>query len=88
VVWSTAFDQSPLEIMLRQARSAEDLFALMRKAQITHLYVNTAELARLQKNYGCLAGVDFTLLDVFLTNHTRLIHSQKFGAVYELENPT
>jgi hypothetical protein len=87
VVWSTAFDQSPLEIMLRQARDAKDLFALMRNAHITHVYVNFVELTRLQKNYDYLVNVDFTLLDGLLKNYARLIHLQKFGAVYELENP-
>jgi 4-amino-4-deoxy-L-arabinose transferase-like glycosyltransferase len=88
VLWSTAFDQSPLEAMMRQAHDAESLFGLMRDLHITHIYVNTYELNRLRNSYGYLVNIDQSLLNEFLSSYTRPVHAWGPCTVYGLKNPT
>jgi hypothetical protein len=88
VLWSTAFDQPPLEAMMRQAHDARSLFDLMRGQHITHLYVNASELNRLRNSYGYLASIDQRLLDEFLGSYARPVHARGPCTVYELKSAT
>jgi hypothetical protein len=88
VVWSTAYDQAPLETMMREAHDAKSLFDLMRSRQITHIYVNTVERNRLRKSYGYLANINEGLFNEFLVRYAQLVHVQGPCMVYELKNPT
>ena len=85
VVWSTAFDQPPLEAMLRVSPDAGRLFDLMRRQHITHVYVNTSEYNRLRKSYGYTSGVDPVFLEGFLEKYARPVHVSGPCAVYELK---
>jgi hypothetical protein len=83
VIWSTAFDQHPLSTMSREARTAADLLAALRKQGVTHVYMNSAELARLQKGYGYMADANWELIQTVLQGATE-IHHWGNRAVYEL----
>ena len=50
-VASTVFDTNRLEEIVRAARTPEDVCKALKAQKITHLYVDTAELARLQLSY-------------------------------------
>lgn len=52
VVAPTVFDENPLDEVLRTARSAEEALARLRALRVTHVYVNLAELHRLQWSYA------------------------------------
>ena len=84
VLWSTMFDQPPLELMLQQAHDDRSLLKAMRALQLTHVYINGVELARLRKSYGYLAGVDPAWLSAFLNAHARPVHINGPCTVYEL----
>jgi len=86
VVWSTVFDQPPLETMLRQSPDARGLFDLMRRQHITHVYVNTIEYNRLRKSYGYMPDVDPKFLEGFLEKYARPVHVTGPCAVYELKS--
>jgi 4-amino-4-deoxy-L-arabinose transferase-like glycosyltransferase len=48
---STVFDANALEEVVRAARTPEDIRNGLRQRKITHFYVNTSELRRLQTTY-------------------------------------
>ncbi len=87
VVWNTAFDQPPLEAMMRQSKDAGGLFNLMRSQHITHVYVNTSEYNRLRTSFGYMSGVDPGFLEGFLEKYARPVHVSGPCAVYELKSP-
>lgn len=51
-LYSVVFNVSPLEKMLRESKSADDLRARMKAAGVTHLYFNYAEWTRLDTTYA------------------------------------
>jgi hypothetical protein len=78
---STVFDTNVLEEIVRAARTPEDIRDGLRKESITHLYVDTAELRRLQMSYryiyqdrerlGMLDGFNWELFGRFAKEHLR-----------------
>ena len=56
-VYATAFDEHPLERLLRQNRSDEDLLRELRGRGITHIYVAWPEILRLAHTYGYPASL-------------------------------
>jgi hypothetical protein len=79
VVWSTAFDQPPLA---QNPPATWD--EALRQQDITHIYINAAELQRLQRSYGYLKDLDWHAFRRWL-EHARLIHQSGRGFVYELK---
>jgi hypothetical protein len=84
VSWSTAFDQHPLTEMSRGAQTAEQLLAAFRARGIAYVYVNYAELDRLQRGYDYLARANWDVIDGLLEHHAREIHVFGRRAVYQL----
>ena len=84
VLWSTTFDQHPLTAMSNEARSADELLAMLRAEGVTHVYVNFAELARLEKNYGYMLSANWDLIRSTLQSHAIEVHRTARGVVYEL----
>jgi hypothetical protein len=84
-VAATVFDVNPLQELFASASSAEEVRARMAERGITHLYADTAELARLQRSYaysydgreylGLLDGFDWALFDDFIRSRTELVWS-------------
>ncbi len=80
-VASTVFDTNALEEIVRAARTPEDIRDGLRKQGITHLYVDTEELRRLQTTYryvyngqrrlGMLDGFNWDLFARFATEYLR-----------------
>jgi hypothetical protein len=80
-VASTVFDTNALEEIVRAARTPEDIRDGLQKQGITHLYVDTAELRRLQTTYrysyqgreelGMLDGFNWDLFGRFAKEHLR-----------------
>ena len=78
---STVFDTNALEEIVRAARTPEDIRAGLQKQSITQLYVNTAELRRLQTTYryvyegqerlGMLDGFNWELFGRFAREYLR-----------------
>jgi 4-amino-4-deoxy-L-arabinose transferase-like glycosyltransferase len=78
---STVFDTNALEEIVRAARTPEEIRDGLKKEVITHLYVNTAELRRLQMTYryvykdrerlGMLDGFNWELFGRFAKEHLR-----------------
>ena len=52
VIAPTVFDENPLDEIVRSAKSAEDIREQLRALGVTHIYVNLAELHRLQWSYA------------------------------------
>ena len=84
VVWATAFDQHPLLEMFRRAKTSAELAGLMRARGITHLYINRAELQRLNRNYGYLRNANWLLFQALVDEQATAIHVSDQGVVYEL----
>jgi 4-amino-4-deoxy-L-arabinose transferase-like glycosyltransferase len=78
---STVFDTNALEEIVRAARTPEDIRDGLQKQGITHLYVDTEELHRLQTTYryfyngreqlGMLDGFDWDLFARFAKDYLR-----------------
>jgi 4-amino-4-deoxy-L-arabinose transferase-like glycosyltransferase len=78
---STVFDTNALEEIVRAAHTPEDIRAGLQKQSITHLYVDTGELRRLQTSYsylyngkkklGMLDGFNWDLFARFAKEHLR-----------------
>jgi hypothetical protein len=87
VVYSTAFDQNPVTAMSRMAKTPEELVAALRARGITHVYVNSSELNRLQHGYHYMAGANWTLIQDTLNQgqFAKVVHSFGRRIVYELE---
>src|SRR5712691_3819297 len=73
VVWSTAFDQPALA---QNAPATWD--EALRQLGITHIYINAAELQRLQRSYRYLKDLDWHAFGRWL-EHARLIHQSGPG---------
>jgi len=84
VLWSTAFDQHPLTAMSREAKTPDELVAALRARGVTHLYVNFAELDRLQNGYNYMIDANWTLIRHTMESDMREIHRSGRGIVYEL----
>jgi hypothetical protein len=84
VLCSTAFDQHPLTALSREATTGEELLARLRSQGVTHLYVNSAELARLRKGYHYMADANWSLIDDLLQHHAEEIHKWGNKTVYAL----
>jgi len=83
-LWSTAFDRHPLTAMSRQANTPEELQAALRAKGITHVYVNFAELGRLQRNYGYMLAANWDLIRETLQNNATEVHRTGRAVVYQL----
>ncbi len=84
VLWSTAFDRHPLTAMSRETSTPEELLAMLHSKGVTHVYVNFAELTRLEKNYGYMLPANWDLIRETLQHHTTEVHRTNRGVVYEL----
>jgi 4-amino-4-deoxy-L-arabinose transferase-like glycosyltransferase len=84
VFWSTAFDQHPLTTLSHEATTSEELLARMRSRGVTHVYVNSPELARLRKGYHYMADANWSLIDDLLQHHAEEIHKWGNRTVYAL----
>ena len=63
VVYSTAFDQNPLTAMSRdRRRRRRNWWRRCGREGITHVYVNSSELNRLQHGYGYMADANWGLI--------------------------
>ena len=79
---ATVFDTQPIEEIIRDAPSPEQVFERFSAGGITHVYINTFELCRLQNTYrfpydgrerlGMLDGFDWPLFARFAREHLRL----------------
>lgn len=79
----TVFNTHPLEQVVNAAESAEAIREGLKRRGITHLYVNTAELMRLQETYryphegagrlGMLDGFNWPLFDAFARRYLRVV---------------
>ena len=86
-VAGTVFDDNVLEEIVNASKTAEDVRNGLKQRGITHLYVNTPELARLQESYrypyrgverlGMLDGFDWGLFGRFAEAY--LEHVATFG---------
>jgi len=82
-VAATVFDTQPIEEIVGGAQSVEEVFERFRAAGVTHIYVNTFELCRLQNSYrfsydgrerlGMLDGFDWPLFGRFARDHLRIV---------------
>ena len=86
VLWSTAFDQHPLDLLARPPTSAEQLWRKLRARGVTHVYVNFSEWERLRANYGYLLDIDTTAFRQLLQEHAKQVHTSGRGAVWELNS--
>jgi len=78
---STVFDTNPLEEIVGEARTPEDIRDGLQRQSITHLYVDTGELRRLQTTYsyvyngqeklGMLDGFNWELFARFAREYLR-----------------
>jgi hypothetical protein len=78
---STVFDTNALEEVVRAARAPEEIRDALQKQGVTHLYVDTAELRRLQTTYrylyqgqerlGMLDGFNWELFGRFAKEYLR-----------------
>ena len=84
VLWSTAFDQHPLTMMSREAKTTDELLAALRARGITHVYVNFSELERLRVGYNYMLAANWNLIQNTLQRHATEIHGSARGIVYEL----
>jgi len=83
-LWSTAFDQNPLTVMSREAKSPEELLAELRRRGITHVYVNFSELDRLRTGYNYMIDANWGLIRHTLEEDARVVHQSGRRIVYEL----
>jgi hypothetical protein len=85
-VASTVFDTNALEELLRAATTPEEIRNGLTRLGVTHLYVDTFELARLQRSYahsfqgrdrlGMLDGFNWPLFADFARRHLKVVWSQ------------
>ena len=77
VVYSTAFDQNPLMAMSRAAKTPEELLAALRAQGITHVYVNSSELNRLQHGYSYMTDANWSLIEDVLDQEqfAKVVHT-------------
>ena len=52
VIAPTVFDENPLDLIIREAKSADDVRERLRALGVTHIYVNLPEVHRLQSSYA------------------------------------
>ena len=79
----TVFDRHPLAETVAAAETPEDILKDLNEKGVTHILVNSVELARLQESYryhykgaarlGMLDGFDWGLFQAFLTRHTGIV---------------
>jgi len=79
------FDTNPLGEIVAQSKTPDDILSALRQQGITHLYMDTGELMRLQESYrypyqgsthiGMLEGFDWALFGRFAQGRLRLIWS-------------
>ena len=84
-VAATVFDTNPLGEIVAQSKTPDDILSALRQQGITHLYMDTGELMRLQESYrypyqgsthiGMLEGFDWALFGRFAQGRLRLIWS-------------
>ncbi|MGD1020421.1 MAG: glycosyltransferase family 39 protein [Verrucomicrobiia bacterium] len=88
VVYSTAFDQNSLTAMSRVAKTPEELLAALRAQGITHVYVNSSELNRLEHGYKYMADANWSLIQDMLNQQqfAKKVHTSGTRVVYELEH--
>jgi hypothetical protein len=84
VLWSTAFDQQPLTTMSNEAKTAEELLAMLHAKGVTHVYVNFAETDRLRRGYDYMADANWNLIQNTLRHNATEVHRTARGSVYEL----
>jgi len=84
VLWSTAYDQHPLEMMAPRGTGKKSLLRRLKAAGVTHVYINFSEWERLRNNYGHLLGVQLSALRKVLQNHARRVHVYRRNVVWEL----
>ncbi len=87
VVYSTAFDQNSLTAMSRAAKTPEELMAALRAQGITHVYVNSSEVNRLQHGYSYMTDANWSLIEDVLDQEqfAKAVHTTGRQIVYELE---
>jgi hypothetical protein len=83
-LWSTAFDQHPLTAMSNEAKTTEELLTELRAKGVTHVYMNFAELERLQRGYDYMLDANWNLIRNTLQHHATEVHRTGRGVVYEL----
>jgi hypothetical protein len=83
-LWSTAFDQPPLTAMSNEAKTAEELLAALHAKGVTHVYINFAELSRLQNSYDYMLDANWDLIQNTLRHNATEVHRTGRGVVYEL----
>ena len=86
----TVFDTHPLEAIVSASATSQDIRDKLKAAGITHLYINTSELCRLQNSYaypfkgrdrlGMLDQFDWHLFDRFAGAHLNLIKTFRGSA--------
>lgn len=82
----TVFDTHPLSEAVRSAKAPEDIRNALTRLGVTHLYVDTFELARLQRSYrhdfqggerlGMLDEFNWPLFADFARRHLKVVWSQ------------
>lgn len=88
-VVATVFDKNPLQDIFSGASTPDEVRARIAERGITHIYVDTPELARLQDSYrfmfngreyeGMFDGFDWRLFGQFIDRHTTLVWSLPEG---------
>jgi len=83
LVAPTVFDERPLEEIVAATDTSEGILEALREKGVTHILVNSAELARLQESYryayngatrlGMLDGFDWRLFNEFLNRYARIV---------------
>jgi 4-amino-4-deoxy-L-arabinose transferase-like glycosyltransferase len=86
-VWCTAFDRHPLAKVLRMPTDASKMYAGLRAAGVTHVYVNFSEWRRLRENYNYLLGMDAGAFRQMLQDpvYARRIYEHDGKVVWELK---
>lgn len=87
---STVFDTNRLEEAVGAAQTPDELLAALQRLGVTHLYVDTGELRRLQSSYrytfegrecwGMLDGFNWPLFAQFARAHLRAVYTYPAGA--------
>jgi Dolichyl-phosphate-mannose-protein mannosyltransferase len=85
VLWSTAFDQHPLDEIDRVPADVESLREALHARGIKYVYVNFSEWERLRAHYNYLLDIDNTALRNLLQQHAKQIHTFGRGIVWGLE---
>jgi hypothetical protein len=72
---STVFDRGLLEEILPSAESAGDVRDKLVRAGVTHIYINYAEIKRLNRYYGYLNDFNWRLFEDFRKDYLTEIYS-------------